>query len=80
MLGTAGLIAFLLGGLGMGWLAIRWSLSRLIEGWTPVNLHQTAALFYCLGLFIIGAVSVGRSAGRNDRRPLGARHGYVLDC
>src|SRR6478736_1073522 len=61
MLGTAGLIAFLLGGLGMGWLAIRWILSRVVAGWTPVNLHETAALFYCLGLFIIGAqfLSVG---------------------
>jgi glycosyltransferase involved in cell wall biosynthesis len=61
MLGTAGLIAFLLGGLGLGWLALRWTLSRLVGGWTPVNLHETAALFYCLGLFIIGAqfLSVG---------------------
>jgi dolichol-phosphate mannosyltransferase len=61
MLGTAGLFAFLLGGLGLSWLAIRWMLSRVVGGWTPVNLHETAALFYCLGLFIIGAqfLSVG---------------------
>src|SRR4051794_5238525 len=61
MLGTAGLFAFLLGGLGLGWLALRWTVSRLVGGWTPVNLHETAALFYCLGLFIIGAqfLSVG---------------------
>jgi dolichol-phosphate mannosyltransferase len=61
MLGTVGLFAFLLGGLGMGWLAIRWTLSRVIDGWIPVNLHETAALYYCLGLFIIGAqfLSVG---------------------
>src|SRR3954469_20072595 len=55
MLGTAGLFAFLLRGLGLGWLALRWTLSRLVGGWTPVNLHETAALFYCLALFIIGA-------------------------
>jgi glycosyltransferase involved in cell wall biosynthesis len=61
MLGTAGLLAFMLGGIGLGWLALRWTLSRLVGGWTPVNLHETAALFYCLGLFIIGAqfLSVG---------------------
>src|SRR3954471_15759700 len=61
MLGTAGLFAFLLGGLGLSWLAMRWMLSRVVGGWTPVNLHETAALFYCLGLFIIGAqfLSVG---------------------
>jgi dolichol-phosphate mannosyltransferase len=61
MLGTAGLLAFLLGGLGMGWLAIRWIVSRSFAGYNPVNLHETAALYYCLGLFIIGAqfLSVG---------------------
>jgi dolichol-phosphate mannosyltransferase len=61
MLGTVGLFAFLLGGLGMGWLAIRWTLSRIVDGWVPVNLHETAALYYCLGLFIIGAqfLSIG---------------------
>lgn len=61
MLGTVGLLAFLLGGMGMVYLAIVWLLTRAIDGWTPVNLHETAALFYCLGLFIIGAqfLSVG---------------------
>jgi dolichol-phosphate mannosyltransferase len=61
LLGTAGLAAFLLGGLGMAWLAGHWVLSRTLEGWTPVHLHATASLFYCLGLFIIGAqfLSVG---------------------
>jgi hypothetical protein len=55
------MLAFLLGGLGMAYLAVVWVLSRTIAGWTPVNLHETAALFYCLGLFIIGAqfLSVG---------------------
>jgi len=61
MLGTVGLFAFLLGGLGMGYLAVEWVLTRTIDGWTPVNLHETAALYYCLGLFIIGAqfLSIG---------------------
>ncbi len=61
LLGTVGLFAFLLGGLGMGYLAVEWVLTRTIDGWTPVNLHETAALYYCLGLFIIGAqfLSVG---------------------
>jgi dolichol-phosphate mannosyltransferase len=61
MLGMAGLIAFLLGGMGMAWLALMWKLSRTIEGWTPIHLHQTASLYYCLGLFIIGAqfLSIG---------------------
>jgi glycosyltransferase involved in cell wall biosynthesis len=61
MLGTVGLLAFLLGGVGMFWLAVHWSLSRIIDGWTPVHLHEGAALYYCLALFIIGAqfLSIG---------------------
>lgn len=61
MLGTVGITAFLLGGLGMAWLALMWTLSRTIAGWTPIHLHQTASIYYCLGLFIIGAqfLSIG---------------------
>jgi dolichol-phosphate mannosyltransferase len=61
MLGTVGLTAFLVGGLGMFWLALRWVLSRTIDGATPIHLHQTASLYYCLALFIIGAqfLSIG---------------------
>ncbi len=61
LLGTVGLVAFLLGGLGMLALAIRWTLSRLSDDWPDVHLHQTASLYYALGLFIIGAqfMSIG---------------------
>lgn len=61
LLGTAGLVACLLGGMGMAWLAVHWILSRMLEGWTPVQLPATATLFCCLSLFVIGAqfLSVG---------------------
>ena len=61
VLGTVGLVAFLLGGIGMVYLAIKWVLSRVLDGWTPIHLHEGAALFYSLGLFIIGAqfLSIG---------------------
>jgi glycosyltransferase involved in cell wall biosynthesis len=61
LLGTFGLVAFVLGGIGMTILAVRWTLSRLIENWPDIHLHQTASLYYALGLFIIGAqfMSIG---------------------
>jgi hypothetical protein len=45
----------------MVWLAGKWILTRAFEGYDPVELHKTAALYYCLALFIIGAqfLSVG---------------------
>jgi dolichol-phosphate mannosyltransferase len=61
LLGTAGLVAFLFGGLVMLYLAAVWCLSRLSENWPDVHLHETAALFYAIALIIIGAqfLSVG---------------------
>jgi dolichol-phosphate mannosyltransferase len=61
LLGAVGLAAFLLGGMGMFVLALRWFLSRTVDGWQPIHLHQTASLYYSLGLFIIGAqfMSIG---------------------
>lgn len=55
LLGAVGVVSFLLGGLGMFVLAVRWCLSRMIEGWPDVHLHETAALYYSLALFVIGA-------------------------
>jgi len=52
-LGTVGLGSFLLGAVGMAYLATIWCLSRWF-GDTPVHLHQTAALYYSLVLLLIG--------------------------
>lgn len=61
LLGTAGLLSFLFGSFGMVWLAVQWCVSRLVTGMEPLHLHQTAALFYCLGLMLVGAqfLSIG---------------------
>lgn len=62
LLGTVGLSAFLLGGVGMAFLALRWCLSRVNDiPQDDVHLHSTAALYYSLALFLIGAqfLSIG---------------------
>jgi glycosyltransferase involved in cell wall biosynthesis len=53
-LGMAGLISFLFGVAGMGYLALIWLTSRL-PGSEPVHLHQTAALYYSLVALLIGS-------------------------
>ncbi|MEM8866595.1 MAG: glycosyltransferase family 2 protein, partial [Planctomycetota bacterium] len=53
--GALGLGASLIGSLGMIWLAMRWVISRVVDGMEPIHLHETASLFYCLALLFIGA-------------------------
>ncbi len=55
LLGTLGLLSFLVGALGLGYLAMLWVGSRLLSGYEPVHLHETAALFYSLAACLVGA-------------------------
>lgn len=61
VLGSAGLLSFLLGAAGMVLLACRWVATRLVDAWPDVHLHETAMLYYCLGFVLLGAqfLSVG---------------------
>lgn len=61
MLGGFGLTSFLLGGFCLFYMACRWTLSRTIDAWEPVELHKTAMLYYSMAMVIIGAqfLSVG---------------------
>jgi len=54
-LGSVGMISLLVGIVGMVYLAIMWCVSRLPGyGGEPVNLHETAALYYSLVAVLIG--------------------------
>ncbi len=61
MLGSAGLLALLLGGLMLTFLAGKWIASRVVAGWEPVNLHETAMLYYAVALLLLGGqfLSIG---------------------
>jgi dolichol-phosphate mannosyltransferase len=60
LLGTIGLMSFLLGALGMLWLACWWGISRL-PGFIPIHLHERPALLYSVGLLLLGGqmMSIG---------------------
>lgn len=67
MLGTAGLISFFLGGLWLGYMAMRWTLSRvlmaagMIEVDMLYHLKDHPAVMYATGLLLLGGqlISVG---------------------
>ena len=55
ILGTVGLIAFTLGFLGLGSLAVNWVLGHSVPGWEITPLHQRPAVVYFLGALLLGA-------------------------
>ena len=60
LLGTFGLASFLLGGMGLTWLAVYWVLKEtMYPHWVP--LHQRPLVIYSAGLLLLGAqfVSIG---------------------
>ncbi len=61
LLGGFGLMAFAAGTVGLGYLAARWVISRMVPGLDSIHLHETAALFYSLALCLVGSqfLSVG---------------------
>jgi hypothetical protein len=62
MLGTAGLVAFLAGSMGVAALTLMWVLSRLDdEAANDVHLHERALFYYSMGAVLLGAqfLSVG---------------------
>jgi dolichol-phosphate mannosyltransferase len=60
LLGAIGLVSFALGALGLVGLAIWWVVSRMGHG-VPVHLHEWPAMFYSLGLMLLGGqlMSIG---------------------
>ncbi len=54
LIGSAGLVSFLLGGFGLGVLTIRWATSRMV-GDDPLHLHEKAIFYYCITAILLGA-------------------------
>jgi glycosyltransferase involved in cell wall biosynthesis len=61
MLGTFGLISFVLGGLGMLYLAVYWIVAQLNPEWNLMPLHDRPAVLYSLGALLLGGqfMSIG---------------------
>jgi glycosyltransferase involved in cell wall biosynthesis len=55
VLGTIGLISFLLGAFGMLWLAATWLIHQFNEELFPTPLHQRPLLIYSVAAFLLGA-------------------------
>ncbi len=55
LIGTAGLVCFVLGGAGLLLLSFQWSISRLFESIEVVHLHERALFYYCILGILLGA-------------------------
>ena len=54
LLGTIGLLCFLLGGVLLSFLFAVWVLSRFFEGWVDVDLHKRAAFYFAIMAVLLG--------------------------
>ncbi len=61
ILGTIGLLSFLLGGVGMFYLSVYWLVAQIWPGLELMPLHERPAVIYSVGLLLLGAqfMSVG---------------------
>ncbi len=55
LIGSAGLLCFAGGGIGITWLSAVWVLSRMSASWDDVHLHATAIFYYCILAVLLGA-------------------------
>ncbi len=53
LIGSVGLASFLVGGIGMAWMAVYWVLKLWFQDWTP--LHERPIVLYSLGALLLGA-------------------------
>jgi dolichol-phosphate mannosyltransferase len=61
LLGTLGLVSFVLGSLGLLYLTVYWFAGQLNPDWNLMPLHQRPALIYSLGALLLGGqlMSIG---------------------
>lgn len=55
MLGTAGIISFLVGVFGLTYLAAYWVLAQVFPTWELTPLHDRPAVIYSMGALLLGA-------------------------
>lgn len=55
LIGSAGLLGFAAGALGLIYLSAAWVWTRTIAGLEPLHLHQTAIFYYCITAVLLGA-------------------------
>ncbi|WP_068141479.1 glycosyltransferase family 2 protein [Roseimaritima ulvae] len=55
MIGSAGLLCFLLGGAGLAFLSAWWCVSRMVEAIEVIHLHEKAVFYFCILAILLGA-------------------------
>jgi dolichol-phosphate mannosyltransferase len=55
LIGSVGLLCFVVGGIGMLYLSTMWVMTRVFASQIPLELHKTAIFYYCILGVLLGA-------------------------
>ena len=55
LIGSAGLLCFSIGSLGLVYLTGAWIVTRVVAGFEEVHLHEKALFYYCITAVLLGA-------------------------
>ena len=74
------MLFFALGGAGMTYLSLMWCVTRLVDHWEALHLHETAIFYYCMLTLLLGAqfLLAGLLAELFVSRTQSAEQGYSV--
>ena len=80
LIGGFGMLFFALGGAGMTYLSLMWCVTRLVDHWEALHLHETAIFYYCMLTLLLGAqfLLAGLLAELFVSRTQSAEQGYSV--
>ncbi len=80
LIGTAGMVFFGVGGIGITYLSAMWVISRISSSIDDVHLHETAIFYYCILSLLLGAqfLLAGLLAELIVSRTHGAKDSYSV--
>jgi dolichol-phosphate mannosyltransferase len=80
LIGGFGMFFFGLGGIGITYLSLMWCVTRIVERFEAIHLHETAIFYYCILALLLGSqfLLAGLLAELFVSRTRSAEQGYSI--